>query len=81
MARFATPSQIGCSALVVPLRCSAVLTPKSFLNAATFMASGVACGNTPHDFIIHVMENYLAFKLSPVKASDAAMEKARKMPV
>lgn len=53
--------------------------PNPFLNAGKFVASGVACDNESHGLIIHVMENYLAFKFTSVKANDASMEKARKM--
>lgn len=53
--------------------------PKSFVNAAKFVASGVACDNESHGLIIHVMENYLAFKFTSVKANDASMEKDQKM--
>lgn len=53
--------------------------PDFFLNAAEFMASGVACGNESHGLIIHVMENYLAFKFNSVKANGASMEKDQKM--
>ena len=55
--------------------------PNPFLNADEFVASGVACDNESHGLIIHVIENYLAFKFTSVKANDASVEKDQKIPV
>jgi len=51
------------------------------LDAAKFVASAVACDNESHGLIMHVMENYLAFKFTSVKANDASVENDQKMPV
>lgn len=53
-------------------------TPNPFLNAAEFVASGVA-NDESHGLIIYVIEYYLTFVFTSVKANDAAVEKDQKM--